>query len=132
MKRFSAMQTNAKQIAEMKKIRVCFIRMDGALVDALRVVEITTVASTKGEAMQRLTRAIEQWIRNTDEGRKAWAESSEDFNVGDLAGYLDGCGKAVPSLQHYLELEGIARIKDLFVLTDSEQESYDRILAFAA
>ena len=124
-------QTTAKQIPEMKKIRVCFIRMDGARVDALRVVEITTDARTKGEAMQRLTRAIDQWIRNTDEGREAWAESSEDFNVGDLAGCLDGCGKAVPSLQHYLELEGIVRIKDLFVLTDSEQEHYDRILAFA-
>jgi hypothetical protein len=125
-------QTNAKQIPEMKKIRVCFIRMDGALVDALRVVEITTAARTKGEAMQRLTRAIGQWIRSTDQGRKAWAESSADFNVGDLAGCLDGCGKAVPSLQRCLEREGIARIKDLFVLTDSEQESYDRILALAA
>jgi len=125
-------QTTAKQIPEMNKIRVCFIRMDGARVDALRVVEITTDARTKSEAMRRLTRAIDQWIRNTDEGREAWAESSEDFNVGDLAGYLDGCGKAVPSLQHYLKGEGIARIKDLFVLTDSEQESYDRILALAA
>ena len=125
-------QTTAKQIREMKKLRVCFIRMDGAQVDALRVVEITTAARTKGEAMLRLTRAIDQWIRNTDEGREAWAESSEDFNVGDLAGYLDGCGKAVQSLQHYLKGEGIARIKDLFVLTDSEQESYDRILALAA
>ena len=125
-------QTTAKQIPEMKTIRVCFIRMDGARVDVLRVVEITTDARTKGEAMQRLTRAIDQWIRNTDEGREAWAESSEDFNVGDLAGYLDGCGKAVQSLQHYLKGEGIARIKDLFVLTDSEQESYDRILALAA
>jgi len=132
MKRLRAMQTNAKQIHEMKKVRVCFIRMDGALVDALRVVEITTVAGTKDEAMQRLTRAIDQWIRSTDEGRKAWAESSEDFNVGDLAGCLDGRGKAVQSLQHYLELEGIARIKDPFVLTDSGQESYDRILALAA
>jgi hypothetical protein len=49
-----------------------------------------------------------------------------------LAGYLDRCGKAVPSLQHYLDLEGIARIKDLFILTNSGQESYDRILALAA
>ena len=131
MEAFSAMQTNAKQIAKMKKIRVCFIRLDGALVDALRVIEIITAANTKGEAMQRLTQAIQQWIRDTEEGRKAWAESSEDFNIGDLAGYLEGCGRAIPSLQHCLELEGIVRIKDLFVLTDSEQESYDRILAFA-
>ena len=82
--------------------------MDGALVDALRVVEITTVARTKGEAMQQLTRAIDHWIQKSDEGGKAWAESSEDFNVGDLAGYLDQCGKAVPSLQHYLDLECFA------------------------
>ena len=132
MERLCAMQTNAKQIPEMKKIRVCFIRMDGALVDALRVVEITTVARTKDEALQRLTRAIDHWIQKSDEGGKAWAESSEDFNVGDLVGYLDQCGRAVPSLQHYLDLEGIARIKDLFVLTNSGQESYDRILALAA
>jgi hypothetical protein len=132
MERLCATQTNAKQIPEMKKIRVCFIRMDGVLVDALRVVEFTKVARTKDEAMQRLSRAIDGWIRSTDEGRKAWAESSEDFNVGDIAGCLDGCGKAVPSLQHYLELEGVARIKDLFVLTNSGQESYYRILALAA
>jgi len=125
------METNAKQIAGMKKIRVCFIRLDGTLVDALRVVEITTAANTKGEAMQRLTRAIEQWIGNTEEGRKAWAQSSEDFNIGDLAGYLNGRGKAVPSLQRYLDQEGIAQIRDLFALTNSEQESYDRILACA-
>jgi hypothetical protein len=31
-----------------------------------------------------------------------------------------------------LELEGIARIKNRFVLTNSGQESYDRILALAA
>ena len=126
------METTAKQIAGMKKIRVCFIRLDGALVDALRVVELTTAANTKDEAMRRLTRAIEQWIGNTQEGRKAWAESSEDFNVGDLAGYLNRSGKAVASPQHYLDQEGIARIKDLFVLTNSGQESYDRILAFGA
>jgi len=65
MERFSAMQTNAKQIAKMKKIRVCFLRLDGALVDALRVIEITTAANTKGEAMQRLIQAAGQWIGNT-------------------------------------------------------------------
>ena len=124
-------ETNAKQIAGMKSIRVCFIRLDGSLVDALRAIEITTTANTKDEVLQRLTRAIEHWIGNTQEGRKAWLESSEDFNIGDLAGYLNGRGKAVASLQHYLDQEGIARIKDLFVLTSSEQESYDRILACA-
>ena len=126
------MKTSAKQITKMKKVRVCFIRLDGVLVDALRVIEFTTVAHTKDEAMHRLTRAVGQWIGNTQEGREAWAESSEDFNIGDLAGHLNGNGKAVPSLQRYLEQEGISRLKDLFVLTNSEQESYDRILACTA
>lgn len=113
----------------MKKIHICFIRMDGTQVDALRGVEITSVAETKEDALQRLSKAIGQWIQKTDEGRKAWTESSEDFNVGDLAEYLSRTGKATPGLQQFLEEAGISRVKDLFVLTNAEQESYDRILA---
>ena len=113
----------------MNKIRICFIRMDGLRVDALRMIEIATVAETKEDALQRLSRAVGQWIQNTDEGRRAWTESSEDFNVGDLAEYLGRTGKATPALQRFLEKEGISRVKDLFVLTNAGQESYDRVLA---
>jgi hypothetical protein len=73
--------------------------------------------------------AIGQWIENTNEGRRAWVESSKDFNVGDLAGHLSRTGNATSDLQRFLEKEGIARVRDLFVLTNAEQESYDRILA---
>jgi len=103
--------------------------MDGTLVDALRVIEITTVAETKGDGLQRLSKAVGKWIQNTNEGRRAWADSQADFNIGDLAGYLNRTGKATPALQRCLEKEGIARVKDLFVLTNAEQESYDLILA---
>lgn len=103
--------------------------MDGTLVDALRVIEINTVAETKGDALQRLSKAVGQWIQNTNEGRRAWADSQADFNVGDLAGYLSRSGKATLGLQRFLETEGISRVKDLFVLTNAEQESCDRILA---
>ena len=103
--------------------------MDGTQVDALRVIELASVAETKQDALQRLSKAIGQWIQNTEDGRRAWADSSEDFNIGDLAGYLSRTGKATPALQHFLEREGIARVKDLFALTNADQESYDRILA---
>jgi len=113
----------------VKRIQICFIRTDGTQVDTLRVIEIASVAETKEGALQRLSKAIGQWIQNTDEGRRAWAGSREDFNIGDLAGYLNRTGKATSALQRCLEKEGIARVKDLFVLTNAEQESYDLILA---
>jgi hypothetical protein len=113
----------------MNKIQICFIRMDGARVDALRVLEIRTIAESKADTLQRLSRAVGRWIQNTSEGRRAWANSGEDFNVGDLVDYLRGSGKATGSLRPFLEKEGIARAKDLFVLTNAEHENYDRILA---
>lgn len=113
----------------VNKIQVCFVRMDGSRVDALRVIEMTTVAKKKEDALQRLSRAVGQWMQNTREGRRAWTESSEDFNVGDLAQYLSRSGKATHTLQRFLEKEGISRVKDIFVLTNADQESYDRIFA---
>ena len=113
----------------VNKIQVCFVRMDGSMIDALRVIEMTTVAETKEDALQRLSRAVGQWIQNTREGRRAWTGSSEDFNVGDLAEYPSRSGKTTLALQRFLEKEGIWRVKDLFVLTNAGQESYDRILA---
>lgn len=113
----------------MNKIQICFIRMDGVRVDALRVLEISAAAQDKADALQRLARAVGRWVQNTEEGRQAWANCREDFNVGDLADYLGRSGKATCSLQQFLENEGIARVKDLFVLTNAEHENYDRILA---
>ena len=113
----------------MNKIQICFIRMDGTGVDALRVLEISTIAENKADVLHRLSRAVGRWIQNTEEGRRAWANSGEDFNVGDLADYLSRSGSATGSLQQLLEKEGIARVKDLFVLTNAEHEHYDRILA---
>lgn len=113
----------------INKIQICFIRMDGTRVDALRVLEVSTIAENKADVLHRLSRAVGRWIQNTAEGRRAWANSGEDFNVGDLADYLSRSGSATGSLQQFLEKEGIARVKDLFVLTNAEHENYDRILA---
>lgn len=103
--------------------------MDGPRVDALRIIEITTIAKTQEDALQRLSRAVSQWVQTTEAGRHAWIESSEDFNVGDLAEYLSQTGQATPSLQRFFMKEGITRVKDVFVLTDAGREHYDRVLA---
>lgn len=113
----------------MNNIQICFIRMDGTRVDALRVMEFRTVAEDKADVLHRLSRAVGGWIHNTEEGQHAWANSGKDFNVGDLTDFLSRSGKATGSLQQFLEKEGIARVKDLFVLTNAEHENYDRILA---
>jgi hypothetical protein len=40
---------------------------------------------SNGEFQECLKLALTQWYQNTDEGKHAWEESSNDFNVGDLA-----------------------------------------------
>jgi hypothetical protein len=49
--------------------------------------------------------ACTKWVNETQFGRDAWEESSEDFNIGDMA--IGMC----PSLRSYLFEEGIAEIE---------------------
>lgn len=39
----------------------------------------------EGYFLEALRKAITRWVRNTEEGAKAWMASSEDFNLGDLS-----------------------------------------------
>jgi hypothetical protein len=49
------------------------------------VLNINSSHETPDEAMEALRRALTDWKNTTDEGRKVWEDSSEDFNVGHLA-----------------------------------------------
>jgi hypothetical protein len=42
---------------------------------------------------------------------------------------VDQNGTPIESLRPYLEKEGILRVKNLFLVTDTDQVNYDRILA---
>jgi len=44
------------------------------------------------ELQAAVQRAVTEWTRNSEEGRRAYANSGEDFNVGDLANELSGAG----------------------------------------
>jgi hypothetical protein len=53
-------------------------------IDALATCSFLTEDNTTS-AMEQLEKAVTSWINEKDEGRRAYAQSSEDFNVGDLA-----------------------------------------------
>jgi hypothetical protein len=55
----------------------------------LAVVEAKVVAGLTEDTafLAALKKALTKWQQTTDEGKEAWEESSEDFNVGDLSNY---------------------------------------------
>lgn len=75
--------------------RICFSPCERASGTAVR-----------GDTLRdHITLAVSHWFTTTGEGRAAWEESSEDFNVGDLANAL---GDA--RLEESLRLHGIAAL----------------------
>lgn len=57
---------------------------------------------TDEDALKRLRGAITDWVNQSEEGAKAWKESSQDFNIGDLAHH-----DSSPTLGRHLERHGI-------------------------
>ncbi len=55
--------------------------------------------------VQRLVKAVTEWVKTTDEGRAAWKCSFEDLNVGDLVHYVGD-----PSLDTILTRNGICSL----------------------
>jgi len=53
--------------------------------------------------LKALQGALTQWAAGTSEGKEAWEDSSEDFNVGDLSYEIGD-----ESMKPYLEKAGIA------------------------
>jgi hypothetical protein len=62
---------------------------------------------TAAEFRNAVTQAITEWVETTDVGRRAWQASSEDFNVGDLSGYMPAHG----CLRRILTKHGIRSLK---------------------
>lgn len=57
----------------MNKIQICFIRMDGSRIDALRVIEMATVAETKEDAFCSASREL-------------WANGFKTLTTADARG----------------------------------------------
>ena len=75
--------------------------------DTAEVVAETTDLSimNSDQVMERISNAVAKWIENTEEGKSAWDNSGEDFNIADLIDYCEE-----PSLSLELLKEGITRL----------------------
>ena len=70
-----------------KRIVLPFLCEDGSdgLIN-LAVVEFTVRPNLSSrQALAALKKVLTQWVKTTKDGRAAWKQSSEDFNIGDLA-----------------------------------------------
>jgi hypothetical protein len=112
-----------------QEIKVCFIQADEMGITKLQVVQFHTYAGSGPETLQHLSKGLTAWAQETDEGKDAWDNSSSSFNISDLLACVDQNGTPIESLRPYFEKEGILRVKNLFLVTDTDQVNYDRILA---
>lgn len=90
-------------------MRLFFIRVQsfGGMLENLMCIDIefTDKKMDATETYTAIEDACTKWANETPEGRKAWEDSSEDFNIGDLA--IEIC----PTLRSYLYKEGISEIE---------------------
>lgn len=65
------------------KHEIAFIRTGSY--GLIQNIAVCTFTAQHGNSLEILQEAVTQWINNTDEGREAYEDSCEDFNIGDLA-----------------------------------------------
>lgn len=109
----------------MHQQQLAFIRYEGIQgLDCLLVMEFKTAQPMGRDAiMAALRRALTKWAETTAEGREAWEQSSEDYNVGDFLGDCE-----TPEVLRLLADEGILGIEVIYQLSSSEEVSYDALL----
>jgi hypothetical protein len=83
-------------------------------------------AADSQEAFQRFRKAVAEWLRETQEGRLAWIQSSYNFNIGDL-GSMGTAVRACKSLQPYLDKHGVI-IYSLQSVNFENHMPYDTVL----
>ena len=92
------------------------------------VLECTTSHKMGDELLLDCFRkAITRWMDETEEGKKAWEESCEDFNVGDLVFHVDNNKE----LRDILESWGIYDVEIETFCIDSQASNawtYDTVL----
>jgi len=99
----------------MRTFKLALLRQEKLTISEIRVVAVTVndgwihhfnhVASSQ-EVYQLILdgviRAVDAWIRCSDEGRKCFEYAGDDLNIGDLSSYLDDA-----DLNHCFANEGI-------------------------
>jgi hypothetical protein len=60
---------------------------------------------TPTDIRHKIRHAVTEWMKTSPEGRQAWKDASEDFNVGDLSNHL-----ADRDLQRCLSQRGVENL----------------------
>jgi hypothetical protein len=103
-----------------------FTRYEDGKLSTIALVKFTlTKKMTKDQILKALTTLLTQWVKDTDEGKKAWEYSGGDFNIGDLASYEGEFGEWIAHSK--LTAKGIINFEYL-ENGDMDIESYDRVL----
>ena len=103
----------------MKTFKFALLRQEKMMVAEIRVVSVTvndgwihrfSHVTSSQEVYQLLLdgviRAVDAWIRCSDEGRQCFEYAGEDLNIGDLVSYLDDA-----DLNRCFSSEGITDFK---------------------
>lgn len=68
------------------KHTIIFNRIEG--LSGVTVSAVCTFESEEKDGFYALQKAVTQWINETPNGEEAYKQSSEDFNIGDLANQI--------------------------------------------
>ena len=110
-----------------KRIVLPFLCEDGSdgLIN-LAVVEFTVRPSLSSrQALVALKKVLTQWVKTTKNGKDAWKQSSEDFNIGDLALCEEDFRKYGAKA---LETQGVYSFNILYCGDVADAEMFDTIL----
>ena len=91
--------------------------------DLFAILLIETSVADPNKAWSSFCRALSAWAENNAEGQEAWAQSSEDFNIGDYSNY-----EGSANLDPYLRDEGIYTTQTTIISADEASFSYDKVL----
>ena len=87
----------------MEKIEtVVFRQSDDENTVAILTCNQTSDIADAGAFRDALRKAVSDWVDRTTDGREAYAENGNDFNLGDLAQWDDD-----PTLLEFMRLHGI-------------------------
>jgi len=106
----------------MKKQTLTFIRMGSCEVENLVAVEVS-LDNPKHDAHTQLTKAITQWVEETQEGADIWDESCGDLNIGDLL------NASTDELNTFLIRNGISGMETKYEFFRDDVIPYDTVLA---
>ena len=95
-------QTDSEREAMEKIETVVFRRSTDENTVAILTCNRTSDIADAAALREALKKAVSDWVDRTSDGRDAYAENGNDFNVGDLAQWDDD-----PTLLKFMALHGI-------------------------